>query len=779
MATTITGERTASRAKWSARIQRLHTTLQDSMLRKQDVWRPASVAEDPALVGLPLVLRRAHAFAAVLAGMPIEIDDDELIVGRTARGGMIVRTVLPEYATPEEHARARDEGQGITASLAHKTPDYDTLMRTGLRGILDDIAAKVAEIGARPESPERTEKLLFMESMQIELEAVIGLAHRFAALAEAKALLTDRPERAAELRRIAAVCRRVPEHAPRTFHEAVQSLWFVHYSFFSTRTGLALGRLDQYLWPSLQSDLAAGRTTLDQARELVYCLWLKFNDRAQINRDNYDAASYQDQPWDAGYRKRTILGSDRADAINHFGQNILLGGVRPDGQDGTNDLTWICLDALEEFEFTSPVVTVRLHRGSPPALVRRCSEVLKSGGGMPHINNDDAIIAGYERIGIPTEDARDYANSNCWETTIAGKADQEIIRGINFLLVLEWALNRGVTRRRNTLEGIDTGDPTRFVSFADLMGAWKAQLDTLISRNIDYIGSRYYTGELYHSGHGRYAYNPLLSALIRDCVANETDAIRGGARYVTWIVMAEAVANCTDAMAAIKRLVYDTKTVSMETVLDALAKNWVGYEDLRQQMIARAPKFANDDEYADSIAREMMEYFVERTKFHAQRYHPKVLFPTGVGTFSWYASVGLEVGASCDGRHAYEPVAGNCSPTFGMDLNGPTSAIKSYSKLPTFDLPGGAPMDLRFSGNQLRGEAGTDRLAAFLRAFIALGGTMMTITVTDVEMLKAAMVEPMKYRGLRVRMGGWSAYFIALSREQQLLHIAKVEHGLG
>jgi choline trimethylamine-lyase len=748
------------------------------MLRKQEAWRPASVATDPALASLPLVLRRAHAFAAVLAGMPIEIDGDELIVGRTAERGVIVRTVLPEYALPEEATRARAEGQGITASLSHKTPDYDTLMATGLRGILDDIASKVAEISARPDSAEKTTKLLFMESMRIELEAVIGLARRFADLAETKALLAERPERAADLRRIAAVCRRVPEFAPRTFHEAVQSLWLVHYPFFSTRTGLALGRIDQYLWPLMEADLAAGRITREQARELVYCLWLKFNDRAQIDRDNYNARGYEDQPWDAGYRKRTILGTDRADAINHFGQNVLIGGIRPDGEDGTNELTYMCLDALEGFEFTSPVVTLRLHRSSPPALVRRCAEVLKSGGGMPYINNDDALIAGYERIGVPSEDARDYSNSNCWETTIAGKTDQEIIRGINFLLVLEWALNRGITRRRDTLEGIDTGDPLGFATFDDLMAAWKSQLDTLLSRNVDYIGSRYHTGELFHSGHGRYAHNPLLSALIRDCVANETDAIRGGARYVTWIVMAEAVANCADALAAIKRLVYDTRTVPMATVLDALAKNWEGYEALRQQMIARAPKFANDDDYADSIASETMVWFVERTKLHAQRY-PKLIFPTGVGTFSWYASVGLEVGASCDGRHAWEPVAGNCSPTFGMDLNGPTSAIKSYSKLPTSDLPGGAPMDLRFSGSQLRGEAGTDRLSAFLRAFVALGGTMMTITVTDVEMLKAAMLEPMKYRGLRVRMGGWSAYFIALSREAQLLHIAKVEHGLG
>jgi choline trimethylamine-lyase len=377
---------------------------------------------------------------------------------------------------------------------------------------------------------------------------------------------------------------------------------------------------------------------------------------------------------------------------------------------------------------------------------------------------------------VPTVDARDYANSNCWETMIAGRSDQELIRGINFLLVLEWTLNRGVTRCRGK-EGVDTGDPTKYATFDDLLNAWKQQIDTLLAQNIDFVGSRYFDCDLYHSGHGKYSYSPLLSALIQDCVANETDVIRGGARYVIWHVMGEAASNCIDAMAAIKKLVFDERTVSMATVLDALAANWRGYEDLRQQMLSRVPKFANDDTYADAIGRELLAWFTQRTQFHGRRY-PKIIFPCSVGTFSWYPSIGTEVGASCDGRFAGEPIAPNFSPVFGSDLNGPTSAIKSYAQMSMTDLAAGAPMDLRFAGSGLRGDAGTDRLRAFIQAFVALGGNMITITVTDVETLRKAMAEPEKYRGLRVRMGGWSAYFVALSREQQLLHISKVEHGL-
>jgi len=760
----------------TARVARLQAKLADSMLNKQDTWKPESLVPlaGPLTVLPPLLLRRAAATARVLQAMPIEIAADELLVGKTARAGIIVRTALPEFATAAEKEKVQAEGFTITGGLSHKTPDYPTLLAKGLRGILNDIAQKKAEISGRPDSPEKAEKLLLMESMEIECQAVVALARRYADLADQMAVAAG-AERAAELRQIAAICRNVPEHPARTFREALQSVWLVHYAFFSSHTSLSLGRLDQYCGSFLEDDLAAGTLTLESAQELVDCLWIKFNDRAQILRENF-ADRYHDHPWQAGYRWRTILGQDGADAINHFGQNLLLSGIRPDGTDGTNMLTWLMLNSMEHFEYTSPVVTVRLHRGSPKALLRRVAEVLKKGGAMPYIDNDDAIIPAYQKLGVSMEDARDYSNSNCWETMIAGKSDQELIRGFNFLLILEWVLNRGVTRCRGAQEGIDSGDPLGFASFAEVMAAWKRQLDVYLGQSIDYIGSRYLTCDLQHSNHGRYAYNPMLSALTQDCIEKEQDIIRGGARYVIWHCMAEAVANCIDAMAAIKQLVFDEKILTMDTLLEALAGNWQGYENLRQQVIARAPKYANDQAYADDIGRELLAYFSERTRCHAQRY-PALIFPCAVGTFSWYTSIGREVSASSDGRFAQDPITPNFSPSFGMDLSGPSAAIRSYCRMNGADLAGGAPLDLRFAGSHLQGAAGTDRLAALIQVFIALGGNMLTLTVTDVEELKRAMLEPMNYRGLRVRMGGWTAYFVALNPEQQRLHIAKVEHG--
>ena len=274
----------------------------------------------------------------------------------------------------------------------------------------------------------------------------------------------------------------MPEHPAATFHEALQSFWFVHYALFSTGTHISCGRLDQFLYPMLRRDLETGVIGLEEAQELLDCVWLRFNDRGQIVRGNFyqeePAADRGDadeetqaqavrmiadegpKPWSAGHRTRFRYATDAADAVNHFGQNILLSGLRPDGSDGTNELTYLCLNALEKFAFTSPVVTVRVHEESPAGLLSVTAEVLKSGGGMPYVNNDDVLVPAYAKLGVPSKDARDYANSNCWETMIEGKSDQEMIRGMNFLLFLELALHRGVLQRARQ-DGAGHGRPAR------------------------------------------------------------------------------------------------------------------------------------------------------------------------------------------------------------------------------------------------------------------------------------------------------------------------------
>lgn len=775
------------------RIGRLLAVVQKRMAEPQFAWGGGqTVMDDPGVSDLPLVVRQAKAVEKVLAEMPIAIEDGDLIVGNAVEDGAIMRPQMPAYASAAEREQAREEGAGIGAGLSHKTPYYYDVVNRGLLAVLEDIDAKIQEISGREPSHGGDEALALYQAMQVACRAVIAMANRYADLAEARA--EDAVgERRIELLDIAEVCRRVPAHPARTFHEAVQSFWFVHYALYSTDTRLSCGRMDQYLYPALRDDLEADRITLARAQELIDSLWLRFNDRAQICRENFFISEAESKKQGGrrragvvvdrgpsagavGHRKRYSFAVDAADAINHFGQNILLSGIRPDGSDGTNALTYLCLNALEKFAFTSPVVTIRLHRNSPQALLVRVAEVLKTGGGMPYINNDDVLVQAYVDLGVPMEDARDYANSNCWETMIEGKSDQELLRGMNFLLFLELALNRGHSKVLGAL-GPDTGDPLAFATFEDLMRAWKIQLDTQLRQGIDYIGEGLADGTLEQSSHGKYRYNPFLSALTKDCVANGMDVIRGGARYTIWHVMGEAVSNATDAMSAIKKMVFEEGTLEMATLLDALHANWEGYEDLRQRMLHRTPRFANNHGDADDIGREMMRYFVERTRHHAAR-HPHVIFPASVGTFSWYAKIGKEVGASADGRYDGEAIAANFSPVPGADISGPTAAIGSYLKMHVSKLAAGAPIDLRFSSSGLKGDAGTERLAGLIKAFVHMGGNMLTITVTDVEELKRAMKEPEKYRHLRVRMGGWSAYFVMLGEEQQRLHLQRVEHGL-
>ena len=760
----------------NGRIERLNAAVQARMAIKQGTWGgDLSVIGDPGMDELPLVLRRAHAFAKALREMPIAIEDDDLIVRNTLRDGAIVRTTIPGYALPAEIDEAGESGALIATHLAHKTPFYPLLMEKGLGGVIADVDARIEEISARPASADNDKKLALFNAMRVEAAAVIALANRYANLAEGMAATSGDAERRAELCAVAKVARHVPEREPQSFHEAVQSFWFVHYGFFSTGTALSCGRIDQYLYPAFQKDRESGGLTLPQAQELIDSMWLRFNDRAQINRDNFFTGDAV-RDWAAGHRTRFAYASDAADAINHFGQNILLSGIRPDGEDGTNELTYLCLNSLEKLAYTSPVVTVRLHKDSPTELTERSAEVLKAGSGMPYLNNDDAIVDAYIGLGVAPEDARDYANSNCWETMIQGQSDQELIRGMNFLLCVELAMNNGVSSVHGKM-GPETGDARGFANFDDLMTAWKAQIDHMLCEGIDLIGKGVADGTLEHSNHGKYNYNPLLSALTLDCLKNEEDVIRGGARYTVWHVMGEAVANAIDAMTAVKKLVFDEGSVTISELSTALEAGWEGHENLRQRFATGAPGFANDNDYADEVGTEMMGYFVGRSEHHAKRY-PGVIFPPSVGTFSWYAMIGHEVGATPDGRLPGVPVAANFSPAPGSDLSGPTAAINSYLKMPVQALAAGGPIDLRFSASGLSGQAGTNRLAGLTRAFVDLGGNMLTVTVTDVEELKLAMEDPDNYRHLRVRMGGWSAYFVMLSREQQLLHISRVEHGV-
>jgi formate C-acetyltransferase len=455
------------------------------------------------------------------------------------------------------------------------------------------------------------------------------------------------------------------------------------------------------------------------------------------------------------------------------------------------------LNAHEKFKLASPVLSVRMHKNTPAELISRAAEVLKTGGGMPFINNDDIIVSAYEKLGLPREDACAYANSNCWETLIQGMSNQEMVRFVNFLYILELALNNGkpvlygkkpeaavpnVKHEKYygmnccpgnpVVEGLETGDISAFSSMEDIMEAWKKQLEYMLDTSMAYVA-----GELETNGsHGYYSSDPILSAVMRDCVENMADLTHGGSRYDLWHMMAEAVSNAADAMSAIKKFVFDEKILSLEALVKILNANWEGEEELRTRFINDTPRFGNGLAAPDNYAKDMVEYFVERVKHHAKKYSVCIFSPC-IGTFSWVISIGKNIGASADGRKHREPIAANMSPVPGGDVSGPLAAIQSYLKLQTGPMAAGAPLDLRLSNKGLEGGEGTKRVAALIKTFIQQGGNMMTLTITSEEELRKAVEDPEKYRSLRVRMGGWSAYFVLLSKEAQELQIRRAQHG--
>jgi formate C-acetyltransferase len=528
--------------------------------------------------------------------------------------------------------------------------------------------------------------------------------------------------------------------------------------------GNALGRLDQYVWPYLRDDLADGRLSPEQAAELVDCFCLKFNERAKTTEEQRPEAR-EPEPIDLQRRTRhttsSQLGSrrDGLDATNHWLQNIVVGGLTPEGADATNPLSFLLLDSYRRNRMTNPLLTVRLHAQSPQELVSCTSEVLKEGGGMPALFNDEAIVPALERIGIPTPDARDYTNDGCWEVIIPGRTDFRFQR-LSLLLCLEWALAGGKSWVGGTPDGLDTGDASSFTSFDEVWQAFLRQLDAMVVASLD--------------DRAAIAPVPLLSALIDGALASRRDLTAGGAKYRTFGVLAESAAHAIDSLVAIKTVVFTHRQATMAELCEALEANFVGHAPLRARLLA-APKYGNDDEEADAVGQAVIRAFTEIVNRHADRYREQVLFPCGVGTFSWYLGIGEGLGASPDGRLAGEPVSSNFSPALGRDMEGLPSAILSYAKMHDCNLPAGGPLDLRLDRHLVEGEEGTARLAALLRSFVATGGSMMTLTVADTEELRAAQREPEQHASLRVRMGGWCAYFTMLSREQQEHHIRRQE----
>jgi choline trimethylamine-lyase len=742
----------------------LRQRVREAMEEPPITW-PCPERIDPKYLGEPLPVRKARASALKLANMPTDMWEGQLFAGSMTleKPRAHAEWGFPDYLTDAEKAQARECGLGIHC-FGHIVPDYPTLLRKGLAGIRAGAVAQMAK-AVTPE--ERA----FLDSVMVEIDGVTAFAARLADRCAALAAEERNARRAVELHRMAENLKACPSGPATTFHQALQAVWLVHMVFHSTMNGNAMGRLDQYVWPYLEADLREGRLTIAGALELATCICLKFNERAKTTEDQLPDARAP-EPADPTRRTRHYTSSqigterDSIDAENHWLQNIVIGGLTPEGTDGTNPLTLILLEAYRRNKMTNPLLTLRTHRETPAELLTAVCETLKDGGGMPALFNDEAIVPALERIGIPTADARDYTNDGCWEIIIPGRTDFRFLR-LSMMLCLEWALNHGVSRIGGVRAGLDSGDARKFRSFDEVWAAFAAQMDEMVkptvAQAVETVNARSIVAPV-----------PLLSALIRGCIESRRDMTAGGSRFRTFGMLAEGAAHAIDSLAAIKTVVFEERACTIAELCDALDADFEGFAAVRARLEA-APKYGNDDERADAIGQRMIGAFVDTVSKYAREHESVIKFPCGVGTFSWYIGIGEGLGASADGRLAREPVSSNFSPALGRDVEGLPGAILSYSKMHHSNLPAGSPLDLRLARRLVEGDEGTARMAALVRSFVETGGAMMTLTVADTEELRAAQREPEKYKSLRVRMGGWCAYFTMLSHEQQEHHIRRQE----
>ena len=675
-----------------------------------------------------------------------QIQRDEVIPywGSRSMRDLIFAEMTPEWKNAYE--------AGIfTEFMEQRAPGHtvlgDVIYGKGLVDLKAEIDAALLKLDFfnDTEASARRDEL---RAMAIAADAVIRFAERHAEKAEELARAKASPNRRAELERIAAVCRHVPAHAPRNFWEALQAYWFVHLGVvteLNTWDSFCPGRFDQHLFPFYRKGMEEGELTRNQAKELLECLWVKFNNQPAPPKVGVTAAE--------------------SGTYTDFA-NINSGGLRREGSDGVNDVTYLILEVIDEMHLLQPSSNLQLSAKNPDAFLRRGLEIVREGWGQPSIFNADMVVEELLRQGKSVEDARCGGISGCVETGAFGREAYILTGYFNLPKVLEITLNNGVDPRTGRKIGIETGDPRSFSSYEELFAAFRRQLHWFVDIKVrgNNVIERMYAD---------FMPAPFLSLFVEDCIAKGRDYNDGGPRYNSTYIMGVAPASCTDSLAAIKFHVYDRQAVSMGQVLEALAGNFEGNEKLRLLLWNRSPKFGNDDEYADGILREMFDAFFEeiegRPNTKGGRYHVNYLSTT------CHVYFGSMTGATPDGRRAWEPLADGVSPVQGADRNGPTAVIRSAARL-DHARTGGTLLNQKFTPQLLADDAGLDRVAHLVRSYFRLGGHHIQFNVVTAATLRAAQAEPEKYRDLIVRVAGYSDYFCDLTRALQDEIIARTEH---
>jgi pyruvate formate-lyase/glycerol dehydratase family glycyl radical enzyme len=589
-----------------------------------------------------------------------------------------------------------------------------------------------------------------LEAMLICADALIRFAERHAEKAMELASREADLQRKAELERIAQICSHVPARAPRDFWEALQYYWFVHLGVtteLNTWDSFCPGHLDRHLYPFYRRQLEERSLTRERAEELLQCLWIKFNNQPAPPKVGVTAAE--------------------SGTYTDFSQ-INLGGINEDGSDGVNDVTHLILDVIDEMRLVQPSPSVQVSKKNPDQFIRRAAEIIRTGFGQPSVFNADLIVEELVRQGKSVPDARNGGTSGCVETGAFGKESYILTGYFNMPKILELTLNSGVDPRTGRKIGLETGEPVQFGSFEELSAAYEKQLRHFVDIKVrgNNVVERLYATHMPA---------PFLSMLIDDCIARGKDYHDGGARYDTSYIQGVGLGSVTDAMVAIKYNVYDKKTLTMEAVLEALKSNFEGHERMRQMLLNRTPRYGNDDDYADRVMVDLFNVYFNaidgRKNTKGGTYHINLL-PTTVHVY-----FGSVVGASPDGRRAWQPLSEGVSPVQGADRHGPTAVLKSVSKMDHVRT-GGTLLNQKFTPQLLNDDESLDKFVKLIRAYFRLGGHHVQFNVVDAATLRLAQQSPEQYRDLIVRVAGYSDYFCDLGKALQDEIIARTEHGV-
>jgi pyruvate formate-lyase/glycerol dehydratase family glycyl radical enzyme len=748
--------------------------------------------------GLSVPLVRARAFEHILANKFIYIGEDELIVGERGPEPKASPT-YPEicihslqdldilhsrkkvsFAVDDEtrkyyaqkiipywtgrsnrakimNAMSREWLEAYSAGIftefqEQRAPGHtvcgDTIYKKGMQDFIQDIRSAIDKLDFinDPMAYHKSEQL---KAMEITANALIGFANRHADKLEKLASSEKNAERKAEMLMMSRVCRKVPAHAPETLQEALQYYWFVHLGVIlelNPWDSFNPGRLDQHLYPFYRNDIEKGILTKEQAIELLQAFWIKFNNHPappKVGVTAMESNTYTD----------FCL--------------INLGGVKEDGSDAVNEMSFILLDVIEEMRLLQPGSMVQVSKKNSDGFVNRAVKIIKTGFGQPSVFNTDAIIQELVRQGKDLGDARKGGASGCVESGAFGTEAYILTGYFNLPKVLELTLNNGIDPRTSKQTGLKTGNPVDFVSYDELLNAFRLQLYYFI--NLKIIGN--------NAIERIFAENlpvPFLSVIIEDCIKKGMDYVAGGARYNTSYIQGVGLGTITDCLTALKWHVFDKKSVGMNDMLIALKSDFMGSGQLRYELLYNTPKYGNDNEEADNRLLEVFEIYYDAVNGRPNTrggYHRINLLPT-----TCHVYFGSVIGALPDGRKAGVPVSEGISPVQGSDRNGPTAVINSAAKIDHLRT-GGTLLNQKFTPEFFEDDEAILKITKLIRSYFRLDGHHIQFNVVSADTLRDAQKHPENYRDLIVRVAGYSDYFNDLGDDLQDEIIRRTEHG--